>query len=363
MAEASQTSFQQKPPLQVHFVGSLPLSSSSEVFQRLATTFPNRLPRMPDGETGKRYYFVQWQKSVFEKSPWILSSRGQPPFQVKEPNKPIVLGPVGYDDSALSSPIVLGPVGYDDFALSSYVDFCKLRDQGIIPHGIRFQVCFPTPLNVIVGFIDPKYQTEVEILYEKALLAALRRIQDNIPKSDLAIQWDAALEFALIEDVNHHFFSKAWFSPLKEGLRERFVRLASSVDEGVEMGFHLCYGDIEHKHFVEPKDAGHLVEMANIISSLAPRDVNWVHMPVPKYRMDDAYYAPLKELKLRKETKLYLGLAHPEDLSGTLKRIETASKVLNNFGIASECGFGRTPKDEFEAVIEVLVKASEWPAV
>ena len=340
MVVASQSLSQQKAPLQVHFVGSLPLSSSTEVFQRLATTFPNQLLHMPDGETGKRDYFTRWQRAVFEKSPWALSNRGQPAVEAQ-------------------GPIAVGPVEYDDFALSSYIEFCKLRDQGIIPTGVRFQVSLPTPLNVVVGHVDPKYQVEVEILYEKALLAALRRIQDSIPVVDLAIQWDVCLEFALIEDIDHPFFSKTWFSPLKEGLRERFARLTASVDTGVEMGFHLCYGDMGHKHFVEPKDAGNLVEMANMISSLSPRDVNWIHMPVPKNRTDDAYYAPLKELKLRKETKVYLGLAHPHDLDGTLERAKTASKVLNSFGIASECGFGRTPKDEFEAVMKVLVEVSE----
>jgi hypothetical protein len=142
-------------------------------------------------------------------------------------------------------------------------------------------------------------------------------------------------------------------------LKERFARLTAAVDDGVEMGVHLCYGDIGHKHFVEPKDAGHLVEMANLIMSLAPREVNWIHMPVPKDRTDDDYCAPMKELKLRKETQIYLGLAHAWDLKGTEKRISLARKVLEMFGIATECGLGRTEKVEFEAVMEVVATVSE----
>jgi methionine synthase II (cobalamin-independent) len=298
---------------------------------------------MPDGETGKRYYFTRWQRAVFEKSSFVLSNRGDPGAEAEEP----------------TGPISLKPLEYDDFALTSYADFCKLREQGIIPPGIRLQVCLPTPVNVIIGHVHPRYQVEVEVLYERALLTALRRIQDSIPKEDLAIQWDAALEFAMIEQVENPFFSKPWFSPLKEGLKERFARLTSAVDDGVEMGFHLCYGDINHKHFVEPKDAGHLVEMANLIMSLAPRDVNWIHMPVPKDRTDDDYYAPMRGLRLKKETQLYLGLAHAWDLDGTQSRISAARKVLENFGIATECGMGRTSKDEFEAVMEILAMLSE----
>lgn len=147
--------------------------------------------------------------------------------------------------------------------------------------------------------------------------------------------------------------------PSDERLKERFARLMSAVDEGVEMGIHLCYGDIEHKHFVEPKNARHLVEMANLIVSMAPRQVDWIHMPVPKDRVDDDYYAPMKELRLGNETQIYLGLAHAWDLEGTQKRISATSKVFETFGIATECGMGRTPTDEFEAVMKVLAEVSK----
>lgn len=97
---------------------------------------------------------------------------------------------------------------------------------------------------------------------------------------------------------------KPWFSPLNEGLIERVLKLTHGVDEGMDMGFHLCYVDAGHKHFIEPKDTSLLVEVANLISAGVKRDVSWVHMPVPKDRVDEEYYAPLKELKLRKETEL-----------------------------------------------------------
>ncbi|KAE9374870.1 hypothetical protein N431DRAFT_438268 [Stipitochalara longipes BDJ] len=147
---------------------------------------------------------------------------------------------------------------------------------------------------------------------------------------------------------------RPWFSPLKEGLVERILKLSDAVDDGVELGFHLCYGDAGHQHFIQPKDSAKLVEMANEISEGVKRNVNWIHMPVPKDRVDEAYYAPLKELKLRKETELYLGLVHGGDLDGTWKRIETAARVVGAFGVATECGMGRTAKGEFDSVLEIL---------
>jgi hypothetical protein len=338
-------------PQHVHLVGSIPLPSTKEVFERLTSSLPGRLLRIPDGEPEKRGNFTAFQSSVFEDYPSI-QSRPPPTYD-----------PVR-DGSSFSRPIKLNPIMYDEFALDSYHQFLELREQGTIPAGIRFQVCLPTPFSVLINRILPAYHAEIEPLYEDAMLTALRCIQDNIPANDLAIQWDIALEFAALEfdgtglamPANYPWPTKPrpWFSPLKEGLIERIVRLANAVDEGVEVGFHLCYGDAGHKHFIEPKDTSRLVEVANLICEGVGREVNWVHMPVPKGRVDREYYAPLKGLRLRKETELFLGLVHGGDLEGTLKRIDVAGKVVERFGVATECGMGRMGREEFESVIEVL---------
>jgi hypothetical protein len=65
-------------------------------------------------------------------------------------------------------------------------------------------------------------------------------------------------------------------------------------------------------------------------------------MPVPIDRTDEAFYAPLKNLRLGPKTELYLGLVHAQDgVDGTRRRMETAKKFASRFGIASECGISR----------------------
>jgi hypothetical protein len=121
-----------------------------------------------------------------------------------------------------------------------------------------------------------------------------------------------------------------------------FARLGAAVPGDVELGFHLCYGDLDAKHFVEPTDATKMVEMANLIARVVPRTITWMHMPVPIDRTDDAFYVPLRDLQLAPETELYLGLVHARDgVDGTLRRIEVARRFVPNFGIASECGISR----------------------
>ncbi|CZR59321.1 uncharacterized protein PAC_09213 [Phialocephala subalpina] len=331
-------------PRHVHIVGSVCLETNKEVFTRLSTTFPTQLHRIPDGETGDRFNFVVWQRESFK--PFLTNWYGREVHE--EPSSPWTIEPIN--------------CRYDSVALDSYKEFCRLRDSGVIQKGVRFQVCLPTPANVIVGLILPKYQVQVEPFYEKALIAAARRIQDSIPKEDLAIQWDMAMDIGLIEfskfetkpDWTPPFLSDPWFSPVKEGVIERAVRVMKCVDGDVPMGVHLCYGDGGHKHFIEPKDLLLLVELANSISAGIGRDFDWIHVPVPKGRVDDAYFAPLKDLKLGPESELILGLAHAWDLEGTEKRIEVARKFVDNFAISTECGMGRTPKEEFDSVIEVM---------
>ncbi|KUJ19769.1 uncharacterized protein LY89DRAFT_695438 [Mollisia scopiformis] len=311
-------------PRLVHFVGSVSLATNTDVFKRLATSFPSQLLRIPDGETGARGNFVYWQKDSFK------------PFLVK-------LWPSGPPE-APPEPWSFEPINtrYDEVALESYKELCRLREEGIIRKGVRFQVCLPTPVNILTSIILPNYQVEIEPVLEKALMTAARRIQDNIPKEDLAIQWDMAMDIGQIEfskfesrpdwkSLKPDFISDAWFSPVKEGITDRAARVMKSIDHDVPMGVHLCYGDSGHKHFIEPNDTALMVELVNKISAGVGRDFDWVHMPVPKDRVDDAYFAPLKDLK-----------------------IEVAKKFVKDFAVGTECGMGRTKRDELDNVLEVM---------
>ncbi|MCJ1258529.1 hypothetical protein MMC24_006362 [Lignoscripta atroalba] len=331
-------SSQQQQPCGVHIVGSVPLPSSEHVFRQVCKNLPGRLRRLPDGETGTRQQFTGFQGAVFAPTPAVLRS------------------PDGSARSREEVNIQLLPTGYDDFALASYATFCQLRTEGVIPQGTRFQVSLPTPINTVAVFVDPSYQEVVEPVYEKALLSALRRIQDEIPAKDLAIQWDVAVEFGMLENVGFVFVP--WWSPVKEGVVERIVRVSAAVDEGVEMGYHLCYGDIEHRHFVEPKDMGLLVEMANLIVEQVEHRVSWFHMPVPKDRADAAYFAPLKGLRRPDTTELYLGVVQFEDEEGTRRRIQAAKEVVKEFGVATECGMGRTPPEQLAGILEISAAVS-----
>lgn len=332
----------------VHLVGSIcGADTASSAFCKAVTSFPN-LPRLPDGEPGHRSTFIQWQMDVFKHDPPVLRKYDENWNSVSE-------DPVPEDQvkSIVSRIPTLKP-GYDDFALESYAEFRHLKDKGVIPAHVRFQVCFPTPF-VVVCLVREGFQAAIEPLYEKALLACLENIQDRIPHHDLAIQWDVASEMMPLEG---HFLPhfKPWFpQPYLDDFVERIARLVDTVSPDVETGLHICYGDWGHRHFIDPKDTGLMVALSNGIMDSARRPVNWIHMPVPRHIHDESYFSPLKGLKLKPDSDLFLGLVHANDAAGTQCKIEVAKSVLGQiqFGIATECGLGRTPEEDFQSIADI----------
>jgi len=90
------------------------------------------------------------------------------------------------------------------------------------------------------------------------------------------------------------------------------------------------------------------------VSAVSRRAIAWVHMPVPRERTDDAYFAPLRRLRLHPETELYLGLVHHTDgVEGTQRRIDAAQRAVSSFGVATECGFGRRPPETVPDLLRI----------
>ncbi len=143
----------------------------------------------------------------------------------------------------------------------------------------------------------------------------------------------------------------------------RMKRIGDAVPAGVELGIHLCYGDWEAKHFVEPRDMTKMVGLANLIAGAISHPLAYIHMPVPIARDDNAFYAPLRDLKLKPGTELVLGLVHADGADATKKRIAAAQKYAPHFGIGTECGIARKRTPELvTSLLKVHADVSRMPA-
>ena len=237
---------------------------------------------------------------------------------------------------------------------NSYAVFKRLRDAGKIAAGTRFQVDLVPAHSVLWLYLAEALQEAADPLYNAALGREIDKIAAAIPNRDLAIQFDvASAVFARLQRGDY-----GPYGATKEEALARFTgilaALGDRVPREIELLYHFCYGDSNHRHVVEPKDMGDMVALANRLAATVRRPIELIHMPVPRNRADDAYFAPLKGLALRPETKLSLGLVHYTDgVEGTRRRLAAARKFAPDFSIATECGFGRRDPATIPALLDI----------
>jgi hypothetical protein len=344
----------QPVPDRVHFVGSIGLDSVQDVFRAIGPKFGARLRRIPDGEPGGRRGWIQWQYSVLFNNPFLRGDPDTPPTPLGAPHVGLAVGVKAQD-------VHFGELNYAREARASYLDFCAARKQGAIAPGVRFQVCLPTPMAVVYVFCSAKDLAAIEPAYEAAMLREIAAICDAIPHHDLCIQWDVCTEMVILDGQLQGRYAS--YKSSKEDIMQRCGRLGDSVPPDVELGFHLCYGDMNAKHIVQPKDATKLVEVANGLVQAVKRPITYIHVPVPIDRTDDAYFKPFADLKLHGDTELYLGVVHWQDgVEGTRKRIAAAQRHVRDFGVASECGIARARStDVVDRFIEVYDAVTRQP--
>lgn len=341
------------PAHPIHFVGSIPLADAEAVFRTLSVAVGARAKRWPDGETGDRAYWIRWQKQTFDEHPdFLLKATAdrldgyqdaveRPFYVLREDADPLA--------------VTIETMGYANAAIESYKIFARLKAGGVIPDSVRFQVSIPTAVALTAGFFEMPERLAVEPIIEAALAHEVALIAEAIPLDELAIQWDVCHEV-----VGADGGMPLHYDDIVAASTARIARHLGYVPPEAEAGLHLCYGDPGHKHIIEPADLGTCVTYANAVTALSPRPVNFIHMPVPRERSDDAYFAPLDALALPAETELYLGLVHFTDgTEGTSVRLAAASAHTAEFGIATECGFGRRAPETIPDLLGIHAVASD----
>ena len=198
-------------------------------------------------------------------------------------------------------------------------------------------------MGVTYAFCIPRDVVAVTAAYERAMIKEVELLCRVIPHRDLCIQWDFCHEMVLWDGQPQDKFALASKDEIMRSMRD----ICAPFPDGVELGFHLCYGDFGAKHYFDPADAGKMVEVCNALARTVKHKLAYIHLPVPLDRSDDAYYRPLKDLQLAPGTEIYLGLVHGADgPEGTRRRIAAASRYLTDFGVATECGMARARTPE-----------------
>ena len=350
----------------VALVGSVPCETVEEALTLVGPGIGDILAGLPDGEPGFRNKWVVFNgPHVYEPHPDIEVTNKPKPRPEKSVFKDLPdWVPTSWEEMWRFrvrdgvERIHFGNLHYAEFAIGSYEKFKRLRDAGVVPRGTRFQVSLPMPEDFTRWCTGtPRDFAIMTRAVDDALANEIRKILAAIPNDDLLIQFDVCWEVFACDTGD--FMGREPLAWKADGdPYERFggyvSRLAPLIPETVVLGMHLCYGDLEHSHLIEPKDLAVCVRMANLAIEQAGRRLDYVQMPVPRNRDDDAYYAPLKDLKAG-DTKLYIGLVHLTDgLDGAKRRLQTFRRHYGGrFGVATECGWGRRKRETIPALMRL----------
>jgi hypothetical protein len=338
-------------------VGSIPYDTVEEVMRTFGGKLGAHLPAMPDGEVGERRSWVnRFCYLLFAGHPDLETIKRPPPIGGVE--QPL---PARREDSWLFrvrpgvSQVRFGlpglRLGYARDATMSYFVLRTLRDQGVLPRELRFQISIPMVNSVVrqLHFPEPGDIDKIRPGFEAALAAEIAVIVKRIPAKDLAIQWDCAWEVSAVHGVRGSTGKEAEIETHAAPIR----RLSALLPRDAALGFHFCFGTFGGWPAFSPPDLGRTVELVNAAVSAAGRPVEWIHIPALN-RTDDAFYAPLARLKSG-DARVYLGMVHSMD--SFAQRLAVARQHLPDFGLAAYCGFGRTPPEQLPQILEDHLRA------
>jgi hypothetical protein len=339
----------------VHFNGSVNLADTASVMREIVGRVPAGLRRIPDGETGERGGWIFFQANLFLGVPWLVPAKqvdvvagdyeGMPQLQLAD----------GADPATVKWP----SPGYADHYRQSYATFSALREEGTVPAGVRFQVEYPTPFASVSAYIVPEQQQTLLPAYERAMFADLERLLAAIPRHEVAVQWDVAVEFFLLEDA----FGPAGPDAF-DAVVANLARCVDTVPADVPVGLHLCYGDYGHQHFKQPESLALQVRLLNAVAAAAERTIGFASFTVPQDQRAESYFAPLAELAVGPETELNFGLVpyHPADqppgtTSDQVRLVDAALAASpggsRDWGVCTECGMGRAERDEVPVLLDL----------
>ncbi|MSQ51265.1 MAG: hypothetical protein EXR28_05200 [Betaproteobacteria bacterium] len=331
-------------------VGSVPLDTAEEVFRALAGPLGQWLAYIPDGEIAERQYWVdgfayrvlnghQDLETIKRPAPDAGGvERWRPRGLHDEFNfrvKPGV-GQVQFGDPGWR-------LGYTRDAVSSYFVFKTLKKEGVIPAHVKFQVCMPLSYSAVTSFFpDPEDHARIVPGVSAAFRAEIEKMVEKISPSDLAIQWDLAVENRYIE-AKMAKEGPAAAEREAERLMAPARDICPFIPAAVELGYHSCFGTLNGWPSRQPESLLGTVMLLNAGIAASGRKVEFLHFPTVG-SAEESFFAPLANLKTN-GARVYLGaIHHMHGADGLRRQLMAAKKFLPDFGIAAPCGFGRAPE-------------------
>jgi hypothetical protein len=342
----------------VLLVGSMPFDTSEEAMRAAAEHLGDHLPAIGDGEVGPRKIWIGYlPMTIYAKHPALEVLRAPEGGAPKPPTdgKPDVYEAAFLFGIRAGEELRFETTNYGPIAVESYATFARLRDAGVIPEGVRFQVTFPGTGSAISYFFREEDWPAAHAAYHDAVHRDIDLILETVPAADLQVQFDLAQEFVDMASGDGRGIAD-WPEATLEGKIQRHAatlpELARGIPDEVRLGYHWCYGTWGGWPMKDMADLGVCVRMTQEALARVDRRVDYVHMPVVR-QPEPEFFAPLAELD-GDALNVYLGIIHHTDgVEGFRERMEMARGYLPRFGIGSVCGYGRLDPSELPHVLAV----------
>ncbi len=303
---------------------------------RLAmTTLGPHLRSLPDGETGvRRNWIISIVESLRTHPDLELAKEGDwsdydktPRFKVRRGHKLVGASL----DFGLVAAAETGRPAFEEVS----------RDSGRTD--LDYLVGVPGDFDMAMFTLGPLGALRHRRAFTEATVAQITRIHAVL--GDKAVfQLEVPAELVLLTKL------PAPVHPLPARLFGKWLAgVAAASPEGARFGVHLCLGDMNHRAFGRMKDVAPMVVLAQAIIAAWPagRPLEFIHAPFAAADnpapTDEAFFAPLANLKLPKQTRFIAGFAHEDQsLEDQRQVLATIEKLLGRpVGIASSCGLGR----------------------
>ncbi|MCC2098714.1 MAG: hypothetical protein KDJ29_17615, partial [Hyphomicrobiales bacterium] len=228
-------------------VGSIPMDTVEDVFQTFGAKLGNFLQAMPDGEIGPRRHWisrVHYQVLALHPDLEVVQQPAKDSdgrehifprnagdswmFKVRDGVDQILFGERGWR------------LGFAHEAVNSYFVFKTLREKGLLPKDLRFQVSMAMVNSVLPPRLFPNVADREKVIpgFTQALRDEIETIVAKIPNDDLAIQFDCSTE---LQDA---YGSIPGF-PAETAIQRNIGQIEAicpHIPSEVALGFHMCFG-------------------------------------------------------------------------------------------------------------------------
>ena len=328
-------------------VGSLPFSSEELAMQFAMEKFGSTLISLPDGEIGE----VTPEYPKGKRAAWVMTaidicSADTDNWEVIKERGRVVDGfPADYDDVQKLRPKRPPSeihnhlnFGYHDYFKANYPIFKHLREEHNLPD-LKFQVGVPTGLGIAFSMMQPITALRYTDAINKRVAYEINEILKIAP-DDVVIQIEVPAELKVAYTLPNFMM----------GLALRSINgLVTKIDIPVQIGVHICLGDLNNIALTQAKTLDKMVRFSNLmIQSWSPQhQLVYVHYPLAEAitppTTDKAYYQPLSDINLPKDVRFVAGFVHEGNSEQANEQIlqiieETYGRQVD---IACSCGLGR----------------------